>query len=240
MNKGNIYLIPTVLGENGQFSTLPVHTINTIKNINIFIVENIRTARRQIKKLDKDRDINKITFYVQAKNHKINLEKDLLRHIINGKNVGILSEAGMPCIADPGSNIVAYAHNMQINVIPLTGPSSIFLSLMASGFNGQNFSFKGYLPIEKNERKKEKKELEKTTKQTGQTQIFMEAPFRNNQLLQTLIKTCKEDTKLCVATNITCKDESIKTKTINEWKNINIDIHKKPTIFIIGKPPKLL
>ena len=141
----------------------------------------------------------------------------------------------MPCFADPGAIIVSYAHDMQINITPLTGPSSIPLALMTSGLNGQNLAFNGYQPIEKNDRKKTIKELEKKAQQKNQTQIFMETPFRNNQLFQTLIKICKGDTKLCVATNITCQEEKIKTQTISEWKKNHPDIHKKPTIFIIGK-----
>ena len=162
------------------------------------------------------------------------MEEDFLPEILNGNNVGIISEAGLPCIADPGSRIVAFAHDFQIEVIPLVGPSSIFLALMASGLNGQNFVFHGYLPIDKKDREKKIKQLENNSKKFKQTQIFMETPYRNNQLLETLLKSCHNNTRLCIASDITLSTEKIKTKTIAEWKQIKVDIHKKPTIFLIG------
>ena len=187
MNKGKLYLIPTIIGEGTEQDTLPSTTLNIIKKINIFIVENIRTARRHIRKIDKQKNIDNITFYSYGKHDFLALDNDFLPHILSGKNVGLLSEAGLPCIADPGSKIVAYAHDFQIDVVPLTGPSSIFLALMSSGLNGQNFSFNGYLPINKIERIKTIKKLEKLARKTGQTQIFMETPYRNNQLIQILL-----------------------------------------------------
>ena len=234
MNKGKLYLIPTTLGEVSQNKTLPLFILNTINKLNIFIVENLRTARRYIKTLNKEKNIDTITFYSYGKYDRLNLEEDFLPHILSGDDIGLLSEAGLPCIADPGSEIVSYCHEFQINVIPLVGPSSILLALIASGLNGQNFAFSGYLPINKAERKKAIKQLENLTKKTGQTQIFMETPYRNNQLIETLLQICNSNTKLCIASNITLNNESIKTKTISEWRQTRINIHKNPAVFLIG------
>ena len=234
MNKGKLYLIPTILGENTQKTTLPTSIYKAIKDIDIFIVENIRTARRHIKKIYSEKDIDRTIFYSYGKHDTINLEQDFLPHILSGKDVGLLSEAGLPCIADPGSEIVEYAHNFQIDVVPFVGPSSILLALMASGLNGQNFAFTGYLPIDKSERVKALRHLESLTKRLGQTQIFMETPYRNNQLFEALLKSCHNNTRLCIASDITMTAEKIKTKTIAEWKQTKINIHKKPAIFLIG------
>ena len=234
MDKGKLYLIPTILGEGTQESTLPSTILKAIKEIDVFIVENLRTARRHIKKLDREKNIDATTFYSYGKYDTLNLEQDFLPHILSGQNVGLLSEAGLPCVADPGSKIVAYAHDFQIDVVPFVGPSSILLALMASGLNGQNFAFTGYLPIDKSERTKIIKQLEELVKKTGQTQIFMETPYRNNQLIKTLLKTCSNNTKLCTASDITLPTENIKTKTIAEWKQTKINLDKKPTIFLIG------
>jgi len=234
LNKGKLYLIPTILGENTQKTTLPTSIYKAIKDIDIFIVENIRTARRHIKKIYSEKDIDRTIFYSYGKHDTINLEQDFLPHILSGKDVGLLSEAGLPCIADPGSEIVEYAHNFQIDVVPFVGPSSILLALMASGLNGQNFAFTGYLPIDKSERVKALRHLESLTKRLGQTQIFMETPYRNNQLFEALLKSCHNNTRLCIASDITMTAEKIKTKTIAEWKQTKINIHKKPAIFLIG------
>ena len=234
LNKGKLYLIPTILSDDSQEAVLPSIISNHIKEINIFIVENLRTARRHIKKIDHEKDIDNTTFYSYGKHDTLSLEEDLLPHILNGENVGLLSEAGMPCIADPGSKIVEHAHSFQIEVIPLVGPSSILLALMASGMSGQNFAFTGYLPIEKKERRSTIKQLELLAKKTGQTQIFMETPYRNHQLLDALKAQCHNKTKLCIAANITSPNEFIQTKTIEEWKHTKVDIHKQPTIFILS------
>lgn len=234
MDKGTLYLIPTTLGEVTQEEILPCSTLRSIDNIDIFIVENIRTARRHIRNINKEKNIDNITFYSYGKYDKLNLEKDFLPHILSGHDVGLMSEAGLPCIADPGSEIVSYAHEFQINIIPFVGPSSIFLALMTSGFNGQNFSFSGYLPIDKSKRAKKIKKLEDVLRRTRQTQIFMETPYRNNQLIDTLLKTCNNNTRLCIASDITLPSEYIKTKTISEWKQEKINLHKKPTIFLLG------
>ncbi len=234
MNKGKLYLIPTIIGDDTQEKSLPANIREHIKEINVFIVENLRTARRHIKKIYREKDIDATTFYSYGKHDTLSLEQDFLPHILNGEDVGIISEAGVPCVADPGSKIVEYAHDFQIDVIPLVGPSSILLALMASGMNGQNFAFTGYLPIDKSERTKAIRNLESLSKKTGQTQIFMETPYRNNQLLDTLKKHCNGKTKLCIAANITTDKEIIKTKTIGEWKHSKIDINKQACIFLLS------
>ena len=234
MNKGKLYLIPTILGKETQEETLPSTILKSIKEIDIFIVENLRTARRHIKKIYREKDIDATTFYSYGKHDTLSLEEDFLPHILSGQNVGLLSEAGLPCIADPGSKIVEYAHNFQIDVVPFVGPSSIILALMASGMNGQNFAFTGYLPIDKSDRTRALRYLESLTKKTGQTQIFMETPYRNHQLFDTIIKVCSNNTKLCIASDITLPSENIKTKTIAEWKQEKINMNKKPAIFLIN------
>ena len=234
MNKGKLYLIPTILGKETQEATLPSTILKSIKEIDIFIVENLRTARRHIKKIYREKDIDATTFYSYGKHDTLSLEEDFLPHILSGQNVGLLSEAGLPCIADPGSKIVEYAHNFQIDVVPFVGPSSILLALMASGMNGQNFAFTGYLPIDKSDRTRALRNLESLTKKTGQTQIFMETPYRNHQLFDAIIKVCSNNTKLCIASDITLPSENIKTKTIAEWKQEKININKKPAIFLIN------
>ena len=222
-----------MLGDSDVNASLPNTITNHIKEINIFIVENIRSARRFIRKVEKKKNIDNCTFYAFGKHDRLNLEEDFLPHILNGKDVGIISEAGLPCIADPGSEIVAYAHDFQIDVIPLVGPSSILLALIASGLNGQNFVFHGYLPIDKKERERKIKQMESNSRKENQSQIFMETPYRNHQLLGAIIKNCSKKTQLCIATNITLSSENIKTKTIEEWKNTKLDIHKKPSIFLL-------
>ena len=234
MNKGRLYLIPTILGENTGNLSLSNTALYHIKRINIFIVENIKTARKHIKLSCQKKDINNIIFYEYGKYNKLSLEKDFLPHILNKEDVGILSESGLPCIADPGNKIVEYAHNLNIKVVPISGPSSIFLSLMASGMNGQNFSFNGYLPIDKKERAARIRKLEYLAKKLDQTQVFIETPYRNNKLFETIVKTCNNKTKLCIASNITQENEYIKTMSIIEWKSKEIDLHKKLCVFLIS------
>ena len=234
MKKGNLILIPNLIGENSITESIPLNIHKEITNTNFYIVENIRSARRFIKKICPKKIIEEITFFAYGKHDNIDLEKDFLQNILSGNDIGLISEAGVPAVADPGSKIVAYAHNYNIKVRPLVGPSSILLSLMASGMNGQNFSFSGYLPIEKKARINKIKELEKIAIRKEQTQIFMETPYRNNKLFETLIKTCNSNTRLCIASNITTEKESILTKDIIEWRNTKIDINKQPTIFLIS------
>ena len=234
MKIGKLYLIPTILGEGTEEKTLPSSVLKAIKDIDIFIVENIRTSRRFIKKMYKEKDIDNTIFYSYGKHDKLDLQEDFLPHIYEGKDVGIISEAGVPCVADPGSKIVDFAHQFQVDVVPIVGPSSILLALMASGLNGQNFAFNGYLPIDKKERNHKLKDLEMISKKSGQTQVFMETPYRNLQLFEAILSVCSKTTKLCIASNISLTDEQITSKTLEEWKTEKPNIHKKPTIFLIS------
>jgi len=234
LNKAKLYLIPTFIDKNYNDTLLSIKIKNTIKDIDIFFVENIRTSRRHIKKICPDKNIDDIIFYDYGKHTTVNFERDLFPHFLNGKEIGIMSDSGTPCVADPGSKIVNYAHNHNVEVIPLAGPSSIILALMASGLNGQSFTFLGYLPIDKKERIIALRKLESNTRKNRQTQIFMETPYRNNKLFDLMKKILNNETKCCIASNIECENQIIKTKTIREWKNYTIDLHKKPTIFLVS------
>ncbi len=234
MSQGKLILIPNLIGDENFKNVLTEKVIQTIKETNFFIVENIRTARRYIKRIVPEKPIDKITFFAYGKHNSFNLQEDFLQNILLGNDIGIISEAGVPAVADPGSKIVEYAHKFNIKVTPLVGASSILLALMSSGMNGQNFAFNGYLPIEKKDQIKKIKYLESICKKTNQTQIFMETPYRNNRLFNTIINVCNGNTKLCIASNITQNNESIITKEIREWKTIKINIDKQPTIFLIS------
>lgn len=232
---GKIYMIPTVLAEGSQEQTLPTEITKKVNELNIFAVENIRSARRFIRSVDKEKVIDEIDFQILDKNSKPEAIEEIIQKLYLGNDVGVLSEAGCPGIADPGAKLVEKAHENGIKVIPLVGPSSILLALMASGMNGQSFTFHGYLPIQDRERKQQIKDLERRSIQNDQTQIFMETPYRNGKLLEDLIKICSPKTKLCVACNITGADEYIETLTLGDWKNMKVDLHKKPTMFVLGK-----
>ena len=234
MSQGKLILIPNLIGDENFKNVLTEKIIQTIEETNFFIVENIRNARRYIKRIVPEKSIDKITFFAYGKHNSFNIQEDFLQNILLGNDIGIISEAGVPAVADPGSKIVEYAHKFNIKVTPLVGASSILLALMSSGMNGQNFTFNGYLPIEKKDQIKKIKYLESICKKTNQTQIFMETPYRNNKLFNTIINVCHGNTKLCIASNITQNNESIITKEIREWKTIKINIDKQPTIFLIS------
>ncbi len=233
--KGKLYLIPATLGDSKIEAVIPEDVKNIVNSINHYIVENQRTARRYLKKLGIKTPIDKLTFYTLNKHTLPDEINNFLQPVFQGRNVGIISEAGCPGIADPGSEIVKLAHQKNIRVIPLTGPSSIFLALMASGMNGQNFAFVGYLPIKKDEKLKRIRFLENRSFAENQTQIFMEAPYRNQHLLNDILKTCQSNTLLCLSVNITLEKEFIQTKTISEWKKNIPDINKMPAIFLLHK-----
>ena len=232
--KGNLYLIPTPLAENSLDKLVTVELKNTISNIDHFLVENVRTIRRFISSLKLNIEIEKLSFYVLDKNTRTKDVESLCAPLNRGVDMGVLSEAGCPGIADPGNLAVAFAHQHSIKVIPLIGPSSIFMALMASGLNGQNFAFHGYLPIDKQQRIQRIRELEKEVKKHNQAQIFMETPYRNQHVLSDLLHVCRPYTRLCIARNITGTDEMIATKSIEQWKKIKIELNKVPTIFLIG------
>ena len=234
MKQGKLILIPNLIGKNNFQDSITKKIVQTIKKTNFYIVENIRSARRYIKKIVPEKSIEEITFFAYGKHNTFNIEEDFLQNILSGNDIGLISEAGVPAVADPGSKIVEYAHQYNIKVIPLVGASSILLALMSSGMNGQNFAFNGYLPIDKKDQIKKIKYLENISKKTNQTQIFMETPYRNNKLFKTLISVCNNNTKLCIATNITQDNESIITKDIREWKTMKINIDKQPSIFLIS------
>ena len=234
MKQGKLILIPNLIGEENFQDSITKKIVQTIKKTNFYIVENIRSARRYIKKIVPEKSIEEITFFAYGKHNTFNIKEDFLQNILSGNDIGLISEAGVPAVADPGSKIVEYAHQYNIKVIPLVGASSILLALMSSGMNGQNFAFNGYLPIDKKDQIKKIKYLENISKKTYQTQIFMETPYRNNKLFKTLISVCNNNTKLCIATNITQDNESIITKDIREWKTLKINIDKQPSIFLIS------
>ena len=233
MNKGSIYLIPNFITSDSDKSHLSTEVEKLIFHINIFIVENVRSARRFIRKIDREKNIDEILFFEYGKYNNLNFENDILKLILNGKSIGIISESGLPCVADPGAKIIESAHKFDIEVLPIPGPNSIILALISSGMNGQNFAFNGYLPINKKERKMKIIELEKKAKQENQTQIFIETPYRNNQVFTALLENCNLNTKLCIAMNITSKNQFIKTKSIFEWKNLKFNLTKIPCVFLI-------
>jgi 16S rRNA (cytidine1402-2'-O)-methyltransferase len=233
MSNGTLYLIPSMLADGNVKSVIPEGTLAIIRRLDTFIVEEIRTARRFLIKAGILCPIDDLTFMVFNEHSKEIFFDAFLACTAEGRDVGLLSEAGVPCVADPGSQIVKVAHNLGIRVVPLTGPSSILLSLMASGFNGQNFCFLGYLPADKTLRIRKIKELERTIKEKDQTQIFIETPYRNLQLFDSLISSCQEDTQLCIASDISGACEHIESKSIGSWRKTRPDINKKPTIFLL-------
>jgi 16S rRNA (cytidine1402-2'-O)-methyltransferase len=225
-----VYLIPSILHEEG-INAIPSYIVDAVKNCQVFFVENERTARRYLKQLWKEIVIDNYEWYTIS--DAAGISDKFRQKIKEGKNIGIISEAGCPGIADPGQVLVAIAQEMNTEVKPLVGPNSILLALMASGMNGQQFRFCGYLPIDNHERNKAIKELEAESKKKNCTQIFIETPYRNNQMLEALQKNCNAATRLCVAIDLTGKTEWIKTKTIADWKKEKIDIHKRLAIFLL-------
>lgn len=232
-NTGSLFLIPNTLGS-GTDKFASKYLIQTVHSIENFIVEEIKSARRLLRQLGVERPLEELEYHLLNEHTNEQDLTPLLNPLLAGKDVGLISEAGVPCVADPGSDIVAIAHSAGIRVVPLVGPSSILLSLMASGFNGQRFSFNGYLPRERNERIRKIKQLEQLAL-GGHTQIFMDAPYRNNQVLEDLLTNCRPDTQLCIASNITCDNERINTKSIIDWNARKPDLNKIPVMFLLGK-----
>jgi 16S rRNA (cytidine1402-2'-O)-methyltransferase len=233
MEKGKLFLIPTLLGEGGWEHVIPAKNVETVIAISDFIAEEERSARRFLRKISKTIDIDKLNFNILNEHTNPEEISAYLDATDEGRDVGLLSEAGMPCVADPGSSIVMMAHEKGIKVVPLTGPSSIFLALAASGFNGQNFCFHGYLPVDKGARIKRIKDLEREANEKNQTQIFIETPYRNHAMFDALLQNCRPHTHLCIAVDITLATEFIRTLTIEQWKKEKVEINKRPAVFLI-------
>ncbi|MDG1039604.1 MAG: SAM-dependent methyltransferase [Polaribacter sp.] len=233
--KGKLYLIPTTLGNNEPLEVMPISVKKVIEQLDYFIVENEKTARRFIKKITPKKSQPDLKLMLLDK-YADDLETRMYLDVCEeGVSVGLMSEAGVPAVADPGATIVKLAHDKGVQVVPLVGPSSILMAIMSSGMNGQSFAFNGYLPIDKSDRKRAIKELEKRSKDKDQSQIFIETPYRNEKLLTDLKAILSPTTNLCIAVDITLSTEYIKTKEVKAWKNENPDLHKRPAIFIIHK-----
>jgi len=230
-----LYLIPTTLGDISPDEVLPQTVKRAIDFINDYVVENEKTARKFIKSINAEKVQANLRLHVLNKFTEVSEYNEMLKPCLEGRNVGLMSEAGCPGVADPGAVIVKLAHEKGIQVVPLVGPSSILLALMGSGMNGQSFAFNGYLPIDKSEKKSALKNLERLSMEKNQAQIFIETPYRNNKLLEDILQSLQGSTRLCVATDITLPTEYIKTLTINDWKKTKVDLHNRPTIFIIQK-----
>ena len=236
MGRGRLYMLPTTMGSESWEHVIPAEVAEIAKKTRYFAVENIKTARRFLRRLDRSFPINDSTFFILNKKTPPTELPEMLVPIRNGHDVAIISEAGCPGIADPGSDLVALAHQKGMWVSPLTGPSSILLGLIGSGFNGQSFSFNGYIPKERRQRVRTFKDFERMANTQGQTQIFMETPYRNNHLLEDILNECLDQTFLCIACDLTLPTERIQTMTVAEWRENAFDLNKRPTMFLIGKP----
>lgn len=233
--KGKLYLIPTTLGDNEPLEVMPLSVKKVVEELDYFIVENEKSARRFIKKIAPKKSQPSLKIMMLDKYADAMETQSYLDACSEGFSVGLLSEAGVPAVADPGATIVKLAHEKEVQVVPLVGPSSILMAMMSSGMNGQSFAFNGYLPIDKGERKKAIKALEKLSKDKNQSQIFIETPYRNEKLFTDLKSFLSPTTSLCIAADITLSSEYIKTKSVKGWKNEHPDLHKRPAIFIIHK-----
>ncbi len=232
---GKLYLIPTTLGDMNPEDVLPATIKRSIDFIDYYIVENEKTARKFIKSVQPEKKQPELKLFLLNKHTETKEHLEFIKPLLEGKNVGLMSEAGCPGVADPGAVIVKIAHEKGIQVVPLVGPSSILLAVMASGMNGQSFAFNGYLPIDKSEKKQALKGLEKLSFDKNQSQLFIETPYRNNKLLEDILQTLQPNTNLCIACDITLPTEYIKTMSVNLWKKQKVDLHNRPTIFILHK-----
>ncbi|MGX7666920.1 SAM-dependent methyltransferase [Flavobacterium pedocola] len=232
---GKLYLIPTTLGEMNPEEVLPLTIKRTLDFIDHYIVENEKTARRFIKSVHPEKKQPELKLFALNKHTEESEHYEFIKPLLEGKNMGLMSEAGCPGVADPGAVIVKLAHEKGIQVVPLVGPSSILLAIMASGMNGQSFAFNGYLPIDKSDKKSALKNFEKLSFEKNQSQLFIETPYRNNKLMEDLLQILQPNTHLCVACDITLPTEYIKTLTVNQWKKNKADLHNRPCIFIIHK-----
>jgi len=230
-----LFLIPVTLGETNHRRVLPEYNREIVSQIRHFIVENVRTARRFLKKCNPSIVIDELQFYELNKHTSPEQISGYLAPLARGESVGLISESGCPAVADPGADIVAIAQQNNFQIVPLVGPSSLLLALMASGFNGQSFAFHGYLPVDAASRAERIRMLESRIYSEHQTQLFIETPYRNNKMMKDIIRVCKPTTKLCVAANITCDDEFIRTRPVKEWTGCIPDLNKKPTLFLLYK-----
>jgi 16S rRNA (cytidine1402-2'-O)-methyltransferase len=233
--KGILYLVPNTLGNPDTSLTIPNGIIARVSDIKLFIVENLRNARRYLKSLNKDINIDSLTFFELNEHTAVEEIPAFLDQVEKGMDAAIISEAGVPGVADPGATVVRIAHEKGIRVVPLTGPSSLLLALMASGLNGQSFCFHGYLPVKRPERIKKIREIEQLAIRKGETQMFIEAPYRNDPLLSDILNTCHPSTLLCIAADITMETEFISTRSTGAWKNKKPTLHKRPVLFLIGR-----
>ncbi|MDR1557493.1 MAG: SAM-dependent methyltransferase [Tannerellaceae bacterium] len=233
--QASLFLIPVTLGDTEHGRVLPEYNREMILRIRHFIVEDVRSARRFLKKTDPSIGIDALIFYELNKHTSPDDLAGYLNPLSRGESVGVISEAGCPAIADPGADIVAIAQRKKYPVVPLVGPSSILLSLMASGFNGQSFAFNGYLPVDAAGRASAIKRLENRVYSEDQTQLFIETPYRNNKLVDELIRTCRPSTRLCIASDLTCEGETIRTRPVKDWAGKAPDLNKKPAIFLLYK-----
>jgi 16S rRNA (cytidine1402-2'-O)-methyltransferase len=231
---GTLYLIPTTIGSDNWESVIPPLVISRTRSLKHFIVEDIRTTRRYLSKIGVETPIDQLSFQILNEHTQQAEIEALIKPLIQGHDLGLLSESGLPAVADPGQQVVEIANRMNIKVVPLTGPSSIFLTLMASGLNGQSFAFVGYIPVKSDERRSRIKQLEQRSRQERQTQIFIEAPYRNLHVFQDILKECNPETRLTVGVELTTPNEYISTKRIREWRNVSPpDINKKNCVFCL-------
>lgn len=233
-SKSIVYLIPSLLDDEA-IETIPSYVIDAVKGCQVFFVESERTARRFLKKMSREIVIDDYEWFVVS--DASGASDTFTEKVTEGKHIGIISEAGCPGVADPGQELVAIAHKMDVKVKPFVGPNSILLALMASGMNGQRFQFVGYLPINESERVKVIRELESESQRKNCTQIFIETAYRNNQLIESVVKSCKPNTRFCIAADVTGANEWIKTKKIADWRREKIDVHKRPAIFLLLADP---
>jgi 16S rRNA (cytidine1402-2'-O)-methyltransferase len=234
MTKGTIYLIPVTLGDSDYTKTIPEYAVEITRRLRFFTVEEIRSARRYLRLIDRLFPINDTIFFELNEHSKAEEVSELLKPVLEGNDMGIMSEAGLPGIADPGSVLVKAAHKKDIRVVPLSGPSSILLSLTASGMNGQNFRFHGYLPVKPDQRNNSLRETEKAAL-TGETQIFIETPYRAQKMFESIIAICQSETLLCIASDITLSTEMIRTLKVSDWKKENIELSGRLVVFLLGK-----
>ncbi len=233
MKHGVLYLIPSVLSEQAVEDVLPEGTLKVIRSLSCFIVEELKTARRFLRKAGYTRSFDEVSFQIFNEHSPLPSFEEYLRFTDEGLDVGLLSEAGSPCVADPGSEIVRIAHENGVTVKPLTGPSSILLSLMASGFNGQNFTFLGYLPVDKKLRINKLKEIERTAREKKQTQIFIETPYRNEQMFQAILQSCQDNTMLGLGIGLTGSSEKVSVYSVGDWKKMKPSLGRIPAVFLL-------